>query len=103
MKLVALQPIRYDGKRYAVGDLMEIADKAKQQALALITCGSAEPAEKAKARTAADAKRHAQALSDAQDAIAAAEEAFAKASDEEKPAAQAALDAANAAFADLEA
>lgn len=103
MKLIALQPIRHDGKRYAVGEQIDIADKAKHQAEALIACGAAEPLDKAKARTGADAKRLAQALTAAQNAVAAAQEMFDRASDEEKPAAQAALDEAKAAIAELEA
>lgn len=52
MKLIALHPIKHNGKRYAPGDVLSVDQKA--QAQALIDCGAAEPSEKAKAEPKKD-------------------------------------------------
>lgn len=59
MKVRILQPTRYDGKRYNVGDTPEVD---RVVAKGLIDAGSAEPFDpKAAARAAAEAKAAAQA------------------------------------------
>lgn len=86
MKVVALTPVKHDGKRYAAGEAISMADK---QALQLIAAGVVEePKADAKAAAAAKAKADAEAKAAAD--AKAKEEADAKAAAEAEAKAKAA-------------
>lgn len=98
MKIVIVHPVEHDGKALPVG---KAVDLPKAAAEALIACGSAEP-DSAGKQAAAEATAKAQAIADAEQAVAVASTQLEAAdSDEAKADAQAALDAAQADLAKL--